>query len=146
MKNEINSLIMQAMKEHNTTRTETLRAIKNAFMNWETSKEHAGQELTDADEIQILKKMVKQREESVEMYQLAHRQDLVDKEMGEVIIIKEFLPEDVTEATIEQAFLSINREIEPVKKNMGLFVKRIKEMYPAADGKLVAMTVQKHLN
>lgn len=90
--------------------------------------------------------MVKQREESSEMYQLAHRQDLVDKEMGEVIIIKEFLPEDVTEATIEQAFLSINREIEPVKKNMGLFVKRIKEMYPAADGKLVAMTVQKHLN
>ena len=80
------------------------------------------------------------------MYQLAHRQDLVDKEMGEVIIIKEFLPEDVTEATIEQAFLSINREIDPVKKNMGLFVKRIKEMYPAADGKLVAMTVQKHLN
>lgn len=56
MKNELNSLIMQAMKEHNTTRTETLRAIKNAFMNWETSKEHAGQELTDADEIQFLRR------------------------------------------------------------------------------------------
>lgn len=145
MKNELNSLIMQAMKEHNTTRTETLRAIKTAFMNWETSKEHAGQALTDADEIQILKKMVKQREESIEQFMAAGREELANEEHKQMVILKEFLPEDVTEATIEQAFLSINREIEPIKKNMGLFVKRIKEMYPAADGKLVAQTVQKHL-
>ena len=42
---------MRAVKQHNTIRTETLRAIKTAFMNWETSKEHAGQELAEADEI-----------------------------------------------------------------------------------------------
>lgn len=145
MKNELNSLIMQAMKEHNTTRTETLRAIKTAFMNWETSKEHAGQALTDADEIQILKKMVKQREESIEQFMAAGREELANEEHKQMVILKEFLPEDVTEATIEQAFLSINREIEPIKKNMGLFVKRIKEMYPAADGKLVAQVVSKNL-
>lgn len=146
MKSELNSLIMQAMKEHNTTRTETLRAIKTAFMNWETSKEHAGQELTNADEIQIIKKLVKQREESVEQYMAAGREELAEIESAQKCILKEFLPEDITKATIEQAFLSINREIEPIKKNMGLFVKRIKEMYPAADGKLVATTVQKYLS
>ena len=61
MRNELNTLIMEAMKAHDTVRTETLRGIKTAFMNWQTSKEHAGKEMTDADEINILKKMIKQR-------------------------------------------------------------------------------------
>ncbi len=76
MKNEMNALIMEAMKNHDTVRTETLRAIKSAFLNWQTSKENAGKELTDADEIQIIKKMVKQRQESVEQYIAAGRQEL----------------------------------------------------------------------
>ena len=58
MKNEMNALIMEAMKNHDSVRTETLRAIKSAFLNWQTSKENAGKELTDADEIQIIKKML----------------------------------------------------------------------------------------
>lgn len=145
MKEQLNSLIMTSMKEHNTTRTETLRAIKTAFMNWETSKEHAGKVLTEAEEIQIIKKMVKQREESIAQYKEAGRDDLAEIESAQKCILKEFLPEDVSEATIEQAFLSINREIEPIKKNMGLFVKRIKEMYPAADGKMIANYVSKNL-
>ena len=53
MKNEINALIMEAMKNHDTVRTESLRAIKSAFLNWQTSKENAGKDLTDADEIQV---------------------------------------------------------------------------------------------
>ena len=53
MKNEMNALIMEAMKNHDSVRTETLRAIKSAFLNWQTSKENAGKELTDADEIQM---------------------------------------------------------------------------------------------
>ena len=83
MKNELNGLIMQAMKEHNTTRTETLRAVKTAFMNWETSKEHAGQELAEADEIQIIKKLVKQREESVKAYIDGNRPELAAAEQSE---------------------------------------------------------------
>ena len=63
MKNEMNALIMEAMKNHDTVRTETLRGIKSAFLNWQTSKENAGKELSEADEIQIIKKMVKQRQE-----------------------------------------------------------------------------------
>ena len=42
MKNELNALIMEAMKNHDTVRTESLRAIKSAFLNWQTSKENAG--------------------------------------------------------------------------------------------------------
>lgn len=148
MKNELNSLIMQAMKEHNTTRTETLRAIKTAFMNWETSKEHAGQELTEADEIQIIKKLVKQREESVEQFMAADRIELANEEHKQMVILKEFLPAEATEEDIVRVFLQIKdaNGWEPIKKNMGLFVKEIKKALPTADGKLVATTVQKHLD
>ena len=148
MKNELNSLIMQAMKEHNTSRTETLRAIKTAFMNWQTSKEHAGQELTEADEIQIIKKLVKQREESVEQYMAAGREELANEEQKQIMVLKEFLPAEATEEDIVRAFLQVKEVngIEPIKKNMGVFVKEIKKALPTADGKLVAMTVQKHLS
>ena len=148
MKNELNSLIMQAMKEHNTSRTETLRAIKTAFMNWQTSKEHAGQELTEADEIQIIKKLVKQREESVEQYIAARRGELANEEQKQIMVLKEFLPAEATEEDIVRAFLQVKdaNGLEPIKKNMGVFVKEIKKALPTADGKLVAMTVQKHLS
>lgn len=148
MKNELNSLIMQAMKEHNTSRTETLRAIKTAFMNWQTSKEHAGQELTEADEIQIIKKLVKQREESVEQFRAAGREELANEEQKQIMVLKEFLPAEATEEDIVKAFLQVKdaNGLEPIKKNMGVFVKEIKNALPTADGKLVAMTVQKHLS
>ena len=148
MKNELNSLIMQAMKEHNTSRTETLRAIKTAFMNWQTSKEHAGQELTEADEIQIIKKLVKQREESVEQFIAAGREELANEEQKQIMVLKEFLPAEATEEDIVRAFLQVKdaNRLEPIKKNMGVFVKEVKKALPTADGKLVAMTVQKHLS
>lgn len=147
MKNELNSLIMQAMKEHNTTRTETLRAIKTAFMNWETSKEHAGQELTEADEIQIIKKLVKQREESVEQFMTAGREELANEEHKQMVILKEFLPAEATEEDILKCFNDVIGQdgVEPIKKNMGIIIKMIKNSLPSADGKLVAATVQKHL-
>ena len=139
---------MTSMKAHNTTRTETYRAIKTAIMNWETAKENAGKTLTEADEIQILKKMVKQREDSMNQYFEAHRDDLAYAEADQITIIKEFLPEEATEDYIIRVFLQV-KDIngwEPIKKNMGLFVKEIKKALPSADGKLVAQTVQKNLS
>ena len=148
MKNELNGLIMQAMKEHNTTRTETLRAIKTAFMNWETSKEHAGQDLTEADEIQIIKKLVKQREESVEQFMAAGREELANEEHKQMVILKEFLPAEATEEDILKCFNDVIGQdgFEPIKKNMGIIIKTIKGSLPSADGKLVATTVQKYLS
>ena len=57
LKENLNKMIMESMKAHDTVRTEAYRAIKTAFMNWQTSKENAGKTLTDADELQILRKM-----------------------------------------------------------------------------------------
>ena len=147
MKTELNSLIMQAMKEHKKMRLEALRAIKTAFMNWETSKEHAGQELTEADEIQIIKKLVKQREESIEQFMAAGRDELANEEHMQMMVLKEFLPANVTAEQIEYVVENIvlSHNIEPIKKNMGAIIKAVKETLPTADGKLVAQIVQKHL-
>ena len=147
MKNEINALIMEAMKNHDTVRTESLRAIKSAFLNWQTSKENAGKELTEADEIQIIKKMVKQRQESVEQYIAAKRQELADAEQAQITVLETFLPKAASEEDIISAFNAAKEANgwEAEKKNMGLFVKAIKAALPNADGKMVAQVVQSQL-
>ena len=147
MKNNINALIMEAMKNHDSVRTETLRAIKSAFLNWQTSKENAGKELTDADEIQIIKKMVKQRAESVEQYIAAGRKELADAEQAQIDVLEEFLPKAATDLDILHTFSQVKEANGWVaeKKNMGLFVKAIKAALPNADGKLVAQVVQNQL-
>lgn len=143
----LNQMIMGAMKDHDQERTETYRAIKTAFMNWKTAKENAGKELTEVDEISILKKMVKQREESIEQYKAAGREDLAAAELAQVLIIKEFLPAEVTAEQIEEVFFKIKElgECEFVQKNMGLIIRGVKTMLPNADGKLVAEIVKKAL-
>jgi len=148
MKTELNGLIMQAMKEHKKMRLEALRAIKTAFMNWETSKEHAGQELTEADEIQIIKKLIKQREESIEIFMANDRIELANEEHAQMLVLKEFLPTEATEEDILKCFNNVIGQsgVEPIKKNMGTIIKMIKSSLPNADGKLVATTVQKHLS
>ena len=59
-------------------------------MNWQTAKENAGKEMTETDEINVLKKMVKQRQESMEQYFAAKRDDLAYAEADQITIIKEF--------------------------------------------------------
>ena len=147
MKNEINALIMEAMKNHDTVRTESLRAIKSAFLNWQTSKENAGKELTEAEEIQIIKKMVKQRQESIEQYLAAGRKELAEAEQAQINVLETFLPKAATEEDILRAFNDAKTANgwEAEKKNMGLFVKAIKASLPNADGKMVAQVVQSQL-
>ena len=147
MKNEMNALIMEAMKNHDSVRTETLRAIKSAFLNWQTSKENAGKDLTEADEIQIIKKMVKQRQESVEQYIAAGRKELAEAEQAQINVLETFLPQAATEDDILRTFMQAKEANgwEAEKKNMGLFVKAVKAALPNADGKMVAQVVQSQL-
>ena len=144
----INKMIMEAMKEHNLSRTEVLRSIKAAFLNWQTAKENAGKQMTESDEINVIKKMVKQREESKEQYLSAGRHDLANAESYEIMALKEFLPAEATEADIEKAFEEIRTsgDLELIKANMGLFVKSIKALLPTANGKLVAQIVSSKLS
>lgn len=143
IKNDLNKLLMEAIKSRDNIRMDSLRALKTAIINYETSKN--AKEYTDAVEISIIKKLVEQREESVDMYKNAGRDDLADIEQGQANVLKEFLPKPVTNEDIETTFNELALNIEPIKKNLGLFIKGIKEKLPMADGKIVSQIVMSNI-
>ena len=139
LKEKLNDLIKAAMLEKNQTKLETLRSIKTAFMNYETAKN--AKPLDEAAEIQILRKMVAQREESIEQYKLAGRIESAEQEMKEVEILNSFLPAPVSKEDIEE-FTKTLITSETTKKDMGNIVKTVKTKFPTAEGKLVADIVK----
>jgi uncharacterized protein YqeY len=140
MKKEINNFIKDAMLSGNKIELSVFRFIKTEFTKFETSENAA--ELTIEEEIKILNKMVKQRVESVEQYILAKRKDLADKEQEEIEIIKKFLPKEATEDEIKSYLDSI---FEKEDKNMGNYIKKIKQKFAIVNGKLVADIVKAKL-
>lgn len=144
---KIDELIVEATKNREETRLNVLRSIKAAFLNYKTAKN--AKPLDDAAEIQILKKMVSQREESIAMFKESNRDDLVEKEQKEVEIIKEFLPAEVTQAEIERVIekwkKENNIENKIPKKSMGLVIKYVKSELPMADGKMTSDIVKNML-
>ena len=141
---KIDMFIMSAMKAHDTVRTETLRSMKTAFMEWRTSKANVGKTLDEATEIQILNKMVKQRQESIAEFEKAGRTELAEHEKAQLNIIQEFLPQAATEEDIIKAFDEVKAEngYECTKQFMGGFIKGIKTKLPTADGSLIAQIVK----
>src|ERR1051326_8372940 len=78
-----------AMKAQDASRTSTLRMVKAAMMNRQIEK---GSELDDDDMQKLLRSLVKQRRDSIEQYEKAGRQELVDKEQAEIDVIETYLP------------------------------------------------------
>ena len=125
---------------------ECLRLVKAEFLKYNASKEAVKKPMDDAIEISILKKMVKQRDESGKLYMDNGRDDLAKVEFAEAEIIKSFLPEDVDVSDIEnEVDIIIYSGVEPIKKNMGSIIKAIKQKYPMADGKTISEIVVKKL-
>lgn len=144
---KIDELIIEATKNKKELKLNVLRGIKAAFLNYKTAKN--AKPLDDTAEIQILKKMVSQREESITMFESAGRKDLVEKETEELNILKEFLPAEITQAEIEESIekwkKENNIENKIPKKSMGIVIKYVKSQLPMADGKLTADIVKNML-
>ena len=145
VKDTLNGQLMFAMKINDKVKVEALRAIKTAFMNWETAKENIGKTITEAVEISIISKLVSQYEDTAKQCNDGKHDELVAEALATVSILKEYLPKPATADEILFAFGNIEADIEPIKKNMGLFIKRIKEMLPNADGKMIADIVKQNL-
>lgn len=147
IQDNLNKMIMEAMKNHDTVRTETLREIKTTFMKWRTSAENVGKEFTDDIEQQVLLDLSNSYKKAIADFEKQNRTDLVESYKPQLEIIKEFLPSEPTEEDAMKMFLQVreNEGLEPIKKNMGTFVKRIKELLPGVDGKMVAQLVQRQL-
>jgi uncharacterized protein YqeY len=145
IKDRLPILIADAMKSGNKVKLEALRAVKTAYMNWETAKEDVGKSITDAVEISIVSKLVAQYEDTAKQCNDGKHDELVNEALTMASILKSYLPKPATEDEIVFAFGNIELDVEPIKKNMGVFIKRIKEMLPNADGKLISQVVQKNL-
>jgi uncharacterized protein YqeY len=145
LKDKIISDMTAAMKAKDAERTSTLRMVKAAIMHRE--KEGAG-ELTDEDVSKLLRSQVKQRRDSVEQYQKAGRQDLVDKETAEIAVIESYLPQGASEAEIEQAVSDAIAETGATSmKDMGGVMKSAMAKLAGrnADGRTVSETVKRKL-
>lgn len=146
IRTQIDTLILLSMKASDKLKTEVFRAVKTAFMNWETAKENIGKKIDDAVEAGILRKLISQYEDTAKMCDDGKHDELVRDARMSADILREYLPKPATEEEIVFAFGKIELDVEPIKKNMGVFIKRIKEMLPNADGKLVSQIVAKNLH
>ena len=103
---KINNLIKEAMKAKERERLEALRAIKSAIL-LERTKEGATGELSEEDFLKMISKMVKQRDDSAEIYRQQNRPELAEKEEFEASVIREFLPKQLTVQEVEKHIKAI---------------------------------------
>jgi uncharacterized protein YqeY len=139
---QIVSDLTASMKAQDAQRTSTLRMVKAAMMNRQIEK---GSELDDEDMQKLLRSLVKQRRDSVEQYEKAGRQELVDKEKAEIAVIEGYLPQAASEAEIEAAVAAAIAETGATSiKDMGKVMKAVQAALAGrnADGKVVADVVK----
>ena len=138
----IDKMIMGAMKEKDSIASATYRMIKNEFLKYKTAKN--AKPLDEVTEISILQKMVKQREESIEDFKKANRQDLIVQELAQIKIIEKFLPVAPTKDDI-MTYLNTQYSDGITQKEMGKVIKDVKEKFAGADGKMVADSVKEFI-
>ena len=134
-----------AMKAQDANRTSTLRMVKAAMMNRQIEK---GSELDDDEMQKLLRSLVKQRRDSIEQYEKAGRQELVDKEKAEIDVIETYLPQAASQDEILQAVAAAIAETGATSmKDMGKVMKAAQAALAGknADGKLVSEAVKAKL-
>jgi hypothetical protein len=140
LKDKITADIKNAMKSKDKVRLETVRSIKKVLLEKEVSLRPQGQEeLTEAQELEVLAQLAKQRRDAIEQYQNAGREDLAANEAQELTIIEEYLPKQLSEAEVAAVVDEIIAEtgaksMKDMGKVMGPAMQRLKGQ---ADGKMV---------
>ena len=148
LKDRITSDIKTAMKSKDKVRLETVRSIKKLLLEKEVSVRPQGQEtLTEAQELEILAQLAKQRRESIEQYGQAGREDLVAQESQELAIVEEYLPRQLSDeevaAMIDEIIARVGASSpKDMGKVMGPAMQQLKGQ---ADGKKVQELVKSKL-
>lgn len=145
LKEKINEMMKNAMKEGDKLKLETLRSIRAAIIEFE--KSGTGKELDEDEEIKIINSLVKKRKESIEIFEKANRLDLAEKEKQELEILQKFLPEQLNEEEISKILDEIIQQVgakdpKDFGKVMGQAMKVFKGR---ADGKVVQAILKSKL-
>jgi uncharacterized protein len=142
---QIGADIIAAMKSKDATRLSALRMLKAALMNKGVEK---GRDLEDAEVLQVVASLVKQRRDSIEQFTTAGRTDLVAKETGDLTVLERYLPPAATAAEIEAAVAAAIAESGATSvKDMGKVMKAVMPKLAGknADGKAVNEAVRRTL-
>jgi hypothetical protein len=129
LRDQINSALTDALKAGDTRRVSTLRLIKAEVLKRET---RAAERLTlnDAEILDVLGKMIKQRQESLEIYEKAGRTELAAQEREEIAIISAYLPQQLSDIEAGEAISALIKELEAATlKDMGRTMAALKERF-----------------
>jgi uncharacterized protein YqeY len=130
LRDKINDGMKEAMKSGDKLRVSTLRLVNAAIKNADIEARTASKTLTDDDLLGLLQKMIKQRQESVELYDKGGRKELADQERGEIEIIKGYLPQQMDDAQAKAAIAEvIKKENATSVKDMGKVMAALKAAY-----------------
>lgn len=146
LKTQIDADIKAAMLAKDQVRLLALRDIKKGILLEETKSGGTG-ELTEADEMKILQKAVKQRKDSAEIYKAQNREDLLSKEEAEIAVIEVYLPKAMSEEELKAALQDIIAKTgatgpSDMGKVMGVATK---ELAGKTDGKAISAMVKQLL-
>jgi uncharacterized protein YqeY len=131
IRDEINNALKEAMKAKNERAVSTLRMVNSSLKNADIEARGGGKPpLGDAEVLPLLQKMIKQRQESVELYQKGGRADLVKQEQEEIAIISAYLPKQMSEAEMKTAIeAAIKKTAAAGMKDMGKVIGVLRGKY-----------------
>ena len=146
LQNKIMDEMKDAMRAKNTVTLEALRAIKSEILLAQTAT-GSKEEITEADEIKILQRLVKMRKDSAEIFTTQNRPDLAEPELAQIAVIEKFLPAQLSEDEVEAIIAKIIAEtgasgIASMGKVMGAASAKIGGQ---AEGKTISTIVKKLL-
>ncbi len=127
---KINEKYKVSIKEKDNNAINTLRLIKSAIKDKEIALRTKQEKLLDKDILPLLQNMIKQRKDSIEAFAKANRNDLIEREESEVLVIEKFLPKQLGEGETEQIITKIIKENNLSSlKDMGKLMSIIKINY-----------------
>ena len=131
MRDAIASQMKDAMKSGDKTRTGALRLIMAALKEREIEARGSGKIVSRADELALLTKMQKSRQESAQIYRDAGRAELAAQEEAEIAVIGEFLPKQMDDAAVQAAAKAAIASVGATSmRDMGKVVAALKDAYP----------------
>jgi len=136
------------MREKNATKLGVLRMLKAAMMNATIEKSGAQGQLSDADAAQVIRKQVKQRQDSIESFEKGGRAELAAKEKEEMSILQSYLPQAMSADELSRIVRETITEVGATSKaQMGAVMKALQpKVAGRADGRMLSGEVQKQLS
>jgi uncharacterized protein YqeY len=144
----IDSDLKDAMRAKDATRMSVLRMVKAALKNAAIEKSGADAQLTDAEAVQVVRKQVKQRQDSIESFEKGGRAELAAKEKEELSILQSYLPQAMSADELAKIVRETIAEVGATSKaQMGAVMKALQaKVGGRADGKTLSGEVQRQLS